>query len=99
MSHIGSYCFIFSHSGINYPGQTIISFLPLFHIYGLVVLGSVIHCIGVKLVIMSKFGIDEYLGLVQKYKVTYMILLLGMELFVQGYSKKKLQYLDILPNK
>ena len=68
---VAEYCYIFSHAGIYYPGQIIISFLPMFHIYGLVVLGSVIHSIGVKLVIMSKFDIDDYLGLLQKYKVTF----------------------------
>lgn len=57
-----------NRSGINFSGQCLISFLPLFHIYGLVVMGSTVHCMGCKLVIMARFDLEEYLSLIQTFK-------------------------------
>ena len=41
----------------------------MFHIYGLVGIGSTAHCVGSKLVLMSRFNAAGYLRLIQTYKV------------------------------
>ena len=48
-----------------------ISFLPMFHIFGLVAVCSTSHCMGHKVVFMSKFNAEEYLSLIQTYRVSF----------------------------
>ena len=47
-----------------------ISFLPMFHIFGLAAVCSTSHCMGYKVVFMSKFNAEEYLSLIQTYRVS-----------------------------
>ena len=47
----------------------LILFLPMFHIYGLVAIGSTAHLVGSKLILMSRFNADDYLRLIQTYQV------------------------------
>ena len=54
-------------TGVLRSGQCLVMFLPMLHGYGLI-LSAVAHCIGCKIVFMSKFEIDEYLGLIQTYR-------------------------------
>ena len=48
-------------------------FVPMFHIFGLNGLGAMTHVMGCKLVIMERFDFEEYLRLIQKYKVSIMM--------------------------
>ena len=51
------------------PSSSAVSFVPMFHLTGLVVFGSVRHAMGCSLVFMQRFDFEEYLRLVEKYKV------------------------------
>jgi acyl-CoA synthetase (AMP-forming)/AMP-acid ligase II len=44
--------------------------LPLFHIYGLVVVLNMGLHLGATIVIMPRFDLEQFLGLIQKYRVT-----------------------------
>ena len=47
-----------------------VMFLPMFHAYGML-MSLIAHCLGCRLVVMSRFDIDKYLGLIEgKYKVS-----------------------------
>ena len=45
--------------------------LPFFHIYGMVVIQLLVLAQGATLVTMPKFDMEEFLGIVQKYKITW----------------------------
>ena len=47
----------------------------MFHTYGQCVVGSAILSVGCKLVVMARFNLEQYLSLIQEYKVA---LLLGL---------------------
>jgi acyl-CoA synthetase (AMP-forming)/AMP-acid ligase II len=47
-----------------------IAFLPFFHIYGMVVIMMLGLAGGGTIVVMPRFDLQEFLGLIQKYKVT-----------------------------
>jgi acyl-CoA synthetase (AMP-forming)/AMP-acid ligase II len=44
--------------------------LPFFHIYGMVVIQLLVLAYGATLITMPKFDMEEFLGIVQKYKIT-----------------------------
>ncbi len=50
--------------------DTIVAVLPFFHIYGMVVIMKYALCQGATIVSMPRFDLMEFLGLVQKYRVT-----------------------------
>jgi len=50
--------------------DTIMAVLPFFHIYGMVVIMKYALCQGATIVSMPRFDLMEFLGLVQKYRVT-----------------------------
>ena len=50
-------------------GENIVTFVPMFHIFGLLCVGSMAHCFGAKTVFMPRFDFEEYLRLIQAYKV------------------------------
>ena len=52
----------------------LILFLPMFHIYGLVAIGSTAHLVGSKLILMSRFNADDYLRLIQTYEVNMFVI-------------------------
>jgi len=50
--------------------DTIMAVLPFFHIYGMVAIMKYALCEGATIVSMPRFDLMEFLGLVQKYRVT-----------------------------
>lgn len=50
--------------------DTVIAVLPFYHIYGMVVIMNYTLAKGATIVTMPKFDIEEFLALIQKYKVT-----------------------------
>src|ERR1041385_1559275 len=58
--------------GLDYfhHDDTLLCVLPLFHIYGLVVVLNMGLHLGSTIVIMPRFDLEQFLGLIQKYRVT-----------------------------
>jgi acyl-CoA synthetase (AMP-forming)/AMP-acid ligase II len=58
--------------GLDYFHQddTLLCVLPLFHIYGLVVVLNMGLHLGATIVIMPRFDLEQFLDLIQKYRVT-----------------------------
>jgi acyl-CoA synthetase (AMP-forming)/AMP-acid ligase II len=52
--------------------DTVLAFLPFFHIYGIVVFLSFALLRGATIVVMSRFDLEQYLEQVQRYGVTYL---------------------------
>jgi 4-coumarate--CoA ligase len=50
-------------------GETILSFLPFFHIYGMQVLMNGALCQGGKVVTMPRFDLEQFLGLCQEFEI------------------------------
>ncbi len=50
--------------------DVILAFLPFFHIYGMTVLMNVSLAVGATIVIMPKFDLEQFLKMIQQYKVT-----------------------------
>ena len=50
--------------------DTLLCVLPLFHIYGLVVVLNMGLHKGATMVTMPRFDLEQFLGLIQKYRVT-----------------------------
>jgi acyl-CoA synthetase (AMP-forming)/AMP-acid ligase II len=59
---------------INFPAaeDSVIAFLPFFHIYGIVVFLAQGLQRGATIITMPRFDLEQYLELIQKYKVTYL---------------------------
>src|SRR2546429_488301 len=58
--------------GLDYFSRddTLLCVLPLFHIYGLVVVLNMGLHLGATIVTMPRFDLEQFLGLIQKYRVT-----------------------------
>jgi acyl-CoA synthetase (AMP-forming)/AMP-acid ligase II len=58
--------------GLDYfhRDDVLLCVLPLFHIYGLVVVLNMGLHLGVTIVMMPRFDLEQFLGLIQKYRVT-----------------------------
>ena len=52
------------------PRETMVGLLPFYHIYGMVVLMSGALRVGATVVTMPRFDFEQFLGLVQKHRVT-----------------------------
>ena len=52
------------------PGERLIAVLPFFHIYGLVVLMAAAVWRGATLVTMPRFDLEEFLRILQEYRIT-----------------------------
>jgi acyl-CoA synthetase (AMP-forming)/AMP-acid ligase II len=65
---------VFSRPDINFPSEadTVVAFLPFFHIYGIVVFLSQAIQRGATIVTMPRFDLEQYLELVQRHKVTFL---------------------------
>ena len=61
-------------SDVIYPGEndTLLAFLPFFHIYGIVMFVNYALWRGATLVSMPRFDLEQYLELVQRFRVTYL---------------------------
>jgi len=57
--------------GLSSSADTFVQFLPMFHAFGLYIVGYFSSCIGARLVVMSRFLPERYLQLIQKYKVRH----------------------------
>ncbi len=53
------------------PDDTLIGVLPFFHIYGLVVILNIALAAGASVVTMPRFDMEQFLELVQSYRVTW----------------------------
>ncbi len=52
------------------PGETVIAFLPFFHIYGMTVLMNLALAQEARLVTMPRFDLEEFLRLIETHKAT-----------------------------
>jgi acyl-CoA synthetase (AMP-forming)/AMP-acid ligase II len=74
-----------------------IAVLPFFHIYGMVVVQCLVLAAGATLVTLPKFDLEEFLGMIQKYKVTIaplvppIVLALAKHPLVDKYSLSSLR--------
>ena len=66
-------CQVEAQTGIDESWRTL-GILPFFHIYGLVVLMNFPLYVGGLCVTMPRFDLEEFLGLVQKHKLTHLYL-------------------------
>lgn len=64
-------------SGVNYgrlkvtEQDTVIGILPFFHIYGMVVIMNYAFYAGATVVTMPRFDMEQFLQLIEKYKITF----------------------------
>jgi acyl-CoA synthetase (AMP-forming)/AMP-acid ligase II len=74
-----------------------IAVLPFFHIYGMVVIQLYVLAMGATLITLPKFDLEEFLGTLQKYKVTVaplvppIVLALAKHPVVDKYNLKTLR--------
>ena len=59
-----------SDAALIEPDDTVLAFLPFFHIYGIVAFLNLSLHLGATVVTMPRFDLEQYLQLVQKYGVT-----------------------------
>jgi acyl-CoA synthetase (AMP-forming)/AMP-acid ligase II len=59
---------------LEFAGEedTLLAFLPYFHIYGIMTFLSLGLLNGSTIVNMARFDLEQYLGLIQRYRVTYL---------------------------
>ncbi|KAI5821260.1 hypothetical protein BZA77DRAFT_340682 [Pyronema omphalodes] len=85
---------------LTWQNDSILAFLPFFHIYGLTCL--IMHNVysGKKTVVMERFDIEKFCKLVQEYKITYsyvvppVVLLLAKSPVVTKYDLSSLKMLN-----
>ena len=59
-----------SDAALIQPEDTVLAFLPFFHIYGIVAFLNLSLRLGATVVTMPRFDLEQYLQMVQKYRVT-----------------------------
>jgi acyl-CoA synthetase (AMP-forming)/AMP-acid ligase II len=85
---------------VVFPGEhdTLLAFLPYFHIYGIVMFLSYGLSQGATIVNMPRFDLEQYLELVQRYGVTYLhlvppiVIALGKHPIVDNYDLSKAKW-------
>src|SRR5213594_2427599 len=85
--------------GLDYfhRDDTLLCVLPLFHIYGLVVVLNMGLHLGSTIVTMPRFDLEQFLGLIQKYRVTLshivppIVLKLAKEPMIENYDLSSLK--------
>src|ERR1043166_4122665 len=85
--------------GLDYfhRDDTLLCVLPLFHIYGLVVVLNMGLHLGATIVIMPRFDLEQFLAMIQKYRVTLshvvppIVLKLAREPIVDNYDLSSLK--------
>lgn len=85
--------------GLNYfhRDDILLCVLPLFHIYGLVVVLNMGLHLGATIVMMPRFDLEQFLGLIQKYRVTLshvvppIVLKLAREPVIDNYDLSSLK--------
>lgn len=84
--------------GLDYFHQDdiLLCVLPLFHIYGLVVVMNMGLHLGATIVMMPRFDLEQFLGLIQKYRVTLshivppIVLKLAKDPIIENYDLSSL---------
>ncbi|EDV23580.1 uncharacterized protein TRIADDRAFT_27462 [Trichoplax adhaerens] len=95
----------FSHRDIgalnmDSEDECLLNVLPLFHVYGLVSILSFTLCNGRRLVLQSKFIHTKFLNAIQEYKVTKLLCVPAMVLFlaksplIDNYNLSSLTYIS-----
>ena len=85
--------------GLDYfhRGDTLLCVLPLFHIYGLVVVLNMGLHLGATIITMPRFDLEQFLTLIQKYRVTLshivppIVLKLAKDPIVDNYDLSSLK--------
>lgn len=81
------------------PGQTILAVLPFFHIYGLTALMNVPLRCGATVVVLPRFDLDQFLGVIQQHRVTGLyvappiVLALAKHPAVDAYDLSSVEYI------
>ncbi|MFE7625792.1 AMP-binding protein [Streptomyces sp. NPDC057509] len=81
------------------PGQIILAVLPFFHIYGLTALLNVPLRSGATVVVLPRFDLDQFLGVIQEYRVTGLyvappiVLALAKHPAVDAYDLSGVEYI------
>jgi acyl-CoA synthetase (AMP-forming)/AMP-acid ligase II len=91
---VSELCLAHSRPDIVFPNQsdTLVAFLPFFHIYGIAMFLNVALWQGATVVCMPRFDLQQYLELIQRYGVTYLhlvppvVLALAKHPLVEGYD-------------
>ena len=79
------------------PQDTVLAFLPFFHIYGIVAFLNLSLHLGATVVTMPRFDLEQYLQLVQKYGVTILhlvppiVLALAKHPIIANYDLSKVR--------
>lgn len=85
------------NEGALTEADTLIGILPFFHIYGMVVVMSMALRVGATVVTMPRFDLEQFLGLLEKYSVTFaplappIVLGLAKHPIVDKYDLSKLR--------
>lgn len=85
---------------LNWRKDKIMAFLPFFHIYGLTCLLHQAMYAGRQLIVMERFDLPKFCGLIQEHKVTYayvvppVVLLLAKHPVVDQYDLSSLRMLN-----
>ncbi|MCZ6645072.1 MAG: 4-coumarate--CoA ligase family protein [SAR324 cluster bacterium] len=71
---VANMCQIKGYRGltIDWEKQTLVGVLPFFHIYGMVVILNYTLSQGATVVTMPRFDMEQFLGILQEYKITFM---------------------------
>ncbi|WLQ50110.1 4-coumarate--CoA ligase family protein [Streptomyces poriferorum] len=80
------------------PGHSILAVLPFFHIYGLTALMNVPLRCGATVVVLPRFDLDQFLGVIQEHRITGLyvappiVLALAKHPAVGDYDLSSLEY-------
>lgn len=81
------------------PGHSILAVLPFFHIYGLTALMNVPLRCGATVVVLPRFDLDQFLGVIQEHRITGLyvappiVLALAKHPAVGDYDLSSLEYI------
>ncbi|KAI9814824.1 MAG: hypothetical protein M1827_003090 [Pycnora praestabilis] len=88
------------NGGLEDKGDSILAFLPFFHIYGLTCLIHQSLHRGYTLVVMAKFELEKFCSIIQEHKITFayivppVVLLLGKSPVIGKYNLSSLRMLN-----
>jgi len=90
-----------THGLENTRENIVLAHLPFYHIYGMTILICASVCFGLSIVIQKRFDIEEFLELIQKFKVTVvstvmpvLTLLTQMPELLKQYDLSSLRYIS-----
>ncbi|MCJ1432061.1 hypothetical protein MMC27_001417 [Xylographa pallens] len=100
MGHVAEGGHLSWEGGPNDEGDSVLAFLPFYHIYGLTCLIHQSMYSGWKLVVMPKFDLEKFCSTIQSQKITFsyivppVVLLLGKHPIVDKYDLSSLRMLN-----